>query len=423
MDAAASLSTSTTPQQQQPRPMPSFYQRPLPSTCTAFSSPLGRRVFQSAMQQGGLKSFFCLVEQHTTQSEPAYCGLATLVVALNAMAIDPRQNWKKPWRWYHEELLPCCSDFDLERVKKTGMTMAGLRCLAVCQGLKVDVHYADDEKVSIDSFRDAIRQVCIESQDNSSAQQQDAHSDDDHLGTSLSQVLVVSYDRKSVGQTGSGHFSPIAAYDSVSDSVLILDTARFKYGSHWVSVSKLFEALNPIDKDTGRSRGYLLLTKDESRSISDESPNVLLQLQVNSSAEKVKEEFLSFWNDLGSKKIVSWNDFRLFWTKDDEDPGYVWYLVDPVVKPCQESEMEVVQNALNQLRLQMELHVGRCAPETPSRNCRPNLKRSVPLLHTEAIYLIFLASGEDYPNFESDDSPAGKLLQDTVKTLRGKLFT
>lgn len=32
-------------------------------------------------------------------------------------------------------------------------------------------------------------------------------------------------------QTGQGHFSPVAAHDPISDSVLILDTARFKYGA------------------------------------------------------------------------------------------------------------------------------------------------------------------------------------------------
>jgi Phytochelatin synthase len=31
-----------------------------------------------------------------------------------------------------------------------------------------------------------------------------------------------------LGQTGSGHFSPIAGYHAATDSVLILDVARFK---------------------------------------------------------------------------------------------------------------------------------------------------------------------------------------------------
>lgn len=42
------------------------------------------------------------------------------------------------------------------------------------------------------------------------------------------EFVVASYDRRSLGQTGSGHFSPLAALDEVSDSVLVLDVARFK---------------------------------------------------------------------------------------------------------------------------------------------------------------------------------------------------
>ena len=42
------------------------------------------------------------------------------------------------------------------------------------------------------------------------------------------EFVVASYDRRSLGQTGTGHFSPIAAYEKSSDSVLILDVARFK---------------------------------------------------------------------------------------------------------------------------------------------------------------------------------------------------
>jgi glutathione gamma-glutamylcysteinyltransferase len=42
--------------------------------------------------------------------------------------------------------------------------------------------------------------------------------------------------------------------------VLVLDTARFKYPSYFVSVEKLYESLFPIDAETGSSRGYFLLS-------------------------------------------------------------------------------------------------------------------------------------------------------------------
>lgn len=42
--------------------------------------------------------------------------------------------------------------------------------------------------------------------------------------------------------------------------VLVLDTARFKYPSYFVSVEKLYQSLFPVDAETGSSRGYFLLS-------------------------------------------------------------------------------------------------------------------------------------------------------------------
>jgi hypothetical protein len=67
----------------------------------------------------------------------------------------------------------------------------------------------------------------------------------------------VNFDRKTLNQQGAGHFSPIAAYDSESDSVLILDVAKFKYPPFWVNVTDLFNAMNTIDSDSGKSRGLI----------------------------------------------------------------------------------------------------------------------------------------------------------------------
>jgi glutathione gamma-glutamylcysteinyltransferase len=270
----------------------SFYRRPLPDSCVAFSSRQGRQRLANSMATGGLKSFFALMEQHTTQTEPAYCGLATLVMALNALAVDPLRTWKGPWRWYAEEaMVNCC--LDLKSVQAEGVTLAVFAGIANCQGLSVQVTYAaaapddgdedEDETVSLERFRRAVEMACVEN---------DHHYDnpddspllptasavaattttttppiitDEAAAVSLDTVLVVSYSRKVLGQTGSGHFSPIVAYDRLTDSVLIADTARFKYGAHWVHLPLLFAAMRPIDPDTGRSRGYVLLQSPRHR--------------------------------------------------------------------------------------------------------------------------------------------------------------
>ena len=41
------------------------------------------------------------------------------------------------------------------------------------------------------------------------------------------QRLVVCFDREGLGQTGTGHYSPIAAYDGEADVALVLDVSRF----------------------------------------------------------------------------------------------------------------------------------------------------------------------------------------------------
>ena len=209
-----------------------LYRRPLPAEAIAFSSAEGRKTFAEALAAGGLDGYFPLAEQFHTQSEPAYCGLGSLVVALNALAIDPGRLWKGPWRWFAEDLLDCC--VPLEEVRARGLDLDELACLARCNGAAVELRRAD--VVGLPAFREA-------------------------LGTASrgEAVLVASYDRATLGQSGSGHFSPIGGYHAARDLALVLDVARFKYPPHWVSAERLWEAMNPIDAATRKARGWILL--------------------------------------------------------------------------------------------------------------------------------------------------------------------
>ena len=69
---------------------------------------------------------------------------------------------------------------------------------------------------------------------------------------SESQVLVCSYSRATLSQTGDGHFSPIGGYHAGRDLVLIFDVARFKYPPHWVTIDLLWKAMQGLDKTTGQ---------------------------------------------------------------------------------------------------------------------------------------------------------------------------
>ena len=212
--------------------METLYRRPLPADAIAFSSPEGRQLFAEALAAGGLQGYFPLAEQFHTQSDPAFCGLGSLVVALNALGIDPGRLWKGPWRWFTEDLLDCC--VPLAEVKRRGLDIDELSCLAGCNGAKVELMRADG--VTRGAWRAAL----------ATAARGDA-------------VLIASYDRAAMGQTGGGHFSPIGGYHRERDLALVLDVARFKYPPHWVAAERLFLAMQPVDPDTGRPRGFLVL--------------------------------------------------------------------------------------------------------------------------------------------------------------------
>lgn len=211
-----------------------FYRRPLPSEAIAFSSPEGRALFADALAKGGLDGYFRLAEQFHTQSDPAFCGLGSLVVALNALAIDPGRLWKGPWRWFAEDLLDCC--VPLQQVRARGLTLDELSCLARCNGADVEVRHSTTDPSDLGDFRVALE---------ASARGE--------------QVLIASYDRSALGQTGSGHFSPVGGYHAERDMVLLLDVARFKYPPHWVRSDALWRAMHAFDPAVNRSRGWLSL--------------------------------------------------------------------------------------------------------------------------------------------------------------------
>ena len=57
-------------------------------------------LFRDALACGTMECYFPLAAQFTTQADPAFCGLGTLAMVLNALNIDPGRVWKGPWRWY-----------------------------------------------------------------------------------------------------------------------------------------------------------------------------------------------------------------------------------------------------------------------------------------------------------------------------------
>lgn len=214
------------------------YKRVLPCPpAIEFASPEGKELFAEAFADGMMNGFFRLIGTFQTQAEPAFCGLTSLSVVLNALSIDPGRKWKGPWRWFDESMLDCCEP--LEKVKQEGITFAKVACLAKCAGASIQAFRADES--SLNSFR-AYVEECASSE---------------------SRHLICSYDRRPLEQTGIGHFSPLGGFHRQRDMALILDVARFKYPPHWIPLSLLWKAINTIDESSGKARGFMVVYKYE----------------------------------------------------------------------------------------------------------------------------------------------------------------
>ncbi|KAJ8315568.1 hypothetical protein KUTeg_007718 [Tegillarca granosa] len=217
-------------------PKKQFYRRILPDSCISFASPKGKQLFIESMSSGHMECYFKLSAQFRTQEEPAFCGLTTLVMVLNALEIDPGKVWKGPWRWYHENMLDCC--VPLQLIERNGITFNQFLCLAKCNGIST-VAVRADHKCSEEIFREKVREYTKR---------------DDSF-------LILSYSRKVLKQTGDGHFSPVGGYHPEEDMVLMLDTARFKYPPHWIPLPLLFESMKALDNATGQPRGYVTMSR------------------------------------------------------------------------------------------------------------------------------------------------------------------
>jgi len=74
--------------------------------------------------------------------------------------------------------------------------------------------------------------------------------------------MVVNSSRKALGQTGMGHYCPVAGVNLKRGYALILEVARFKYPSFWVKLEKLYESMKDLDAQSNNSRGFSLMTRD-----------------------------------------------------------------------------------------------------------------------------------------------------------------
>jgi glutathione gamma-glutamylcysteinyltransferase len=130
---------------------------------------------------------------------PAFCGIGSLTMSLNSLLLDPKRVWQGVWRWFDESMLSCCEPLDVVKLK--GITLAKLGCLAKCNGAKTIIKYGSN--VSIDEFRQDVSLIAS------------LPVGIDHT------IMIVSYNRGTLKQSGSGHFSPVGKFNLSIEKIFL----------------------------------------------------------------------------------------------------------------------------------------------------------------------------------------------------------
>ena len=218
--------------------------------------------------------FFQLAHHYQPQANPLYCGIASSVIVLNSIRassgkipVQPQFSVKKPkalggdvipYNLYNQaNLLNETTDkvksrniIQLKNISADsgdnsgkfdpGLKLAELAGVLESYKLAVQKYPSNaDIKNGADKFRSRIKATLNENK----------------------LFILVNYKSDMVGQLGSGHISPVGAYDEQSDSVLVLDVAGYQNPWIWIPIVDLYASMHTKDGD--KYRGYLLVEEGE----------------------------------------------------------------------------------------------------------------------------------------------------------------
>jgi len=230
---------------------------------TNWNSPEGISRLERTTFKG---DFYRLAHHFKPQPNPAACGQGAATVVLSAIyelnhkAFPVIEEWpvaigdKKyalQYRLINEtNFFNSETDKILDRraismkiTKKDGTFGGGLDIDELQKMLKT--HGVKSKLVNVDKFSDAkladFRKLVKE------------------VVNSDKQFLLLNYDHSYKSLMG-GHFSPVAAYDEKSDSVLMLDVAAHRNPWIWINLSDLYHAMNTKNYAQTAYRGYLVVS-------------------------------------------------------------------------------------------------------------------------------------------------------------------
>jgi hypothetical protein len=184
------------------------------------------------------KNLFALIQNYQPQLNPCSCGLACAVIVLNCLRssgesfrqldlLNAKTDRIKPRRFLTPEA---------KGLAQAGLTLDELAKILRVFSLNVTVLPAKD---GAEAFRRDLKRVL----------------------KAPNQFLVSNFLFSRLFGEGGGHFVPVGAYDEKSDSALLVEVANHRRLWYWAPTEWIYEAMNVIDPDSGRPRGYLIINK------------------------------------------------------------------------------------------------------------------------------------------------------------------
>jgi len=185
--------------------------------------------------------YWQLIPNFAVQMTQSYCAVASAVTVLNAMPITkPVDPTYAPYAYFTQSnffTADVARIISPQTVLAMGMTREEMAEVLSRHGVTAKSIAGDT--LDDNSLRTLLKQA---------------------LGDD-GQYVLANYLRAILGQVGGGHWSVLAAYDAQSDSVLILDVAKYKYSPAWVGIGTLRQAIATIDTTSNKARGLVVVTK------------------------------------------------------------------------------------------------------------------------------------------------------------------
>lgn len=211
--------------------------------------------------------FFPLSNHFVSQENKIFCGLASSAMVLNALRLGQKNNLpkdessieKNERAWLPRGFSPFFGKYTASNVLNN-QTKRRIEVLG--KPIKIKGKLKKDYGLQLHQLAKVLQvhhlSVVVRIVDEAVKDQIIRQEIIKNLMTK-NDFILVNYNRKSLGQKGGGHISPLGAYDQQSDSFLIMDVNPNRAPWVWVKSRNLIAAMRTFD--TVENRGYLLISE------------------------------------------------------------------------------------------------------------------------------------------------------------------